>query len=612
VSAPPAIASTHRYGDVLAHGATRALCYAILALSAVVYGGLGLARYASFHNQTFDLALYARMAWGLSRGNFWDPVLGAHVLGLHLSPVFALLGVVGRAGDPAVVLIVAQALFLALAGWPLVRVGARRLGRVGALLGASSLLLYPNVVHVAAYEVHPGTLALLPLAWAAEAADRRDARAFALACVGVMCCREDLALPLSLLALLVHWKPGTRRYAWLAAATSLALFGIFLLVLAPQFAPANGSLSAHFGRWGGNIGEVLAAWITHPLDVARHLMAPRRLSYLPLLLLPLAFLPLLSWRWLVPALPALVINLLSDFPTTTQLDSHYLTPALPFLIVAALDGLARVARRAPKRRAWLALTLALVGSHLWLGGSPVSHDFEPASFEHSADSADASRILAAIPPGVSVQAPDALLPHLAGRPLLFRAADPDHGARFVVVDVRHRRRFAHQETLLRTLEEPGVRRWLAKDDRVLRLATDAYLLLERGVDPRQGAAFREALVDQALPPGARLTDCLELSEARAEGETLELLWRAHGPCPADLALRVDVRSPPVRVDLFLQGLFSPKHLRAGDTLRTRHAFSAPLPAQVYVGALRESGARPHPEDPSFVELPVTQRSTNAP
>ncbi len=573
-------------------------------MSAVLYATLALARYLSFHQQTFDLAMYSRMAWGLARGNLWDPILSANDLGLHLSPVLLPFGLVGRLVDPAVVLLMGQALFVALAAWPLARIGARRLGTAGAILGAASLLLYPNLVHVATYEAHPGTLALLPLAWSLDAADRHDARAFAFACLGVMCCREDLAMPLALLAFVTPWQSGSRRrLAWSAGALAMALFGFFLLVLAPHFAPAHGSLSAHFGRWGESPAQVVVAWLTHPIELARHLMASRRLSYLPRLLWPLAFLPLLSPRWLVPALPALAINLLSDFPTTTQLDSHYLSPALPFLMVAALDGLARIQRRAPDRRLWPLLALPLLGAHVLLGGSPLSLDFDASRFRSDADSRDAREIVAAIPAGASVQAPDALLAHLSARPLLFRGAD-DHGARFIVLDVRYRRHYLHRETLLRTLEEPRVRAWLAKAQVALRVATPSYLLLERGVDPRSGVGFARALVSGPVPEGQPVTACLSVSRAQAQGSVLTLDWRVRAPCPADLAIRVDVREPPVRVDLLADGLLSPSQLRRGDHLRTRHRFEGVLPAHVFVGALRQSGARPRPEDPAYVRVPI--------
>ena len=39
------------------------------------------------HQHTFDLALYARIAWGLAHGDLWAPLIDASALGCHIAPV---------------------------------------------------------------------------------------------------------------------------------------------------------------------------------------------------------------------------------------------------------------------------------------------------------------------------------------------------------------------------------------------------------------------------------------------------------------------------------------------------------------------------------------------
>src|SRR3990172_7380801 len=121
-------------------------------------------------------------------------MVGAHVFGLHLSPVLVPLGALGALFGTVPVLLAAQAVLVAAAAFPLARFGARRAGDAGAILGAAAFVLYPNLGHVAPESFHPGTVAVLPLAWAIDALDRRDARALAWSVAGVLACREDLAL----------------------------------------------------------------------------------------------------------------------------------------------------------------------------------------------------------------------------------------------------------------------------------------------------------------------------------------------------------------------------------------------------------------------------------
>lgn len=598
--------------DRSATPSTRRLVVALAVAQGAVFATLGLARYATFHNETFDLAFYTRIAWGLARNEFWEPMVNAHVYGLHLSPILVPLGALGALFDTASVLVVTQALALALAALPMARIGERHLGPAGALLGATLWLYYPNLGHVAGYEAHPGAMAALPLAWIAWAIDRGDARALALGVLGVLLCREDLALLCILAAAVFALRhPSRRRIAAIAAGISLAWALLFFVVLHPRYAPAQGSLELHFGRFGGSVGEVLVNVITHPQDLFAHLATPARLAYLPKVLAPLLFLPLMRPSWLVPALPIFAINLLSAWPTTTQLDVHYLTPALPFLVAGALEGAGRVATHARvARRAGLVIAApaaAVLVAHALAGGTLLSRDHPAHAFVPDARSAAARAIVDAIPADASVQAPYAFLAHLAERRWLYRASSPEAGADYLVLDVAHRRRYAAREDLLRTVEEPIARDWLARDDHRLVLAAGDFLLLERGAHPRTGRGA-SAIVGRADPEaGQRIAACLSVLGGRLESDVLVLDLVARDACPSDLAIRIGPERRARRVDLLFGGWLSPRHLRRGDRLESRHRLGPALRARVAaeglrIGALRQSGARPEHADPVSVRL----------
>src|SRR5690554_1117092 len=155
-------------------------------------------------------------------------MVNAHFFGLHISPVLAPLGLVGRLLGTTPVLIVAQAAALAAATFPLARIGVRHLGPKGAVIGAIAWLFHPNLGHVAGYEAHPGALAALPLAWMAWAIDRGSARAFVLGGLGVLACREDLALVTALASLLFFLRHrGQLRAALGVGLGSLAYALLF-------------------------------------------------------------------------------------------------------------------------------------------------------------------------------------------------------------------------------------------------------------------------------------------------------------------------------------------------------------------------------------------------
>jgi uncharacterized membrane protein len=592
---------------------------AAIAAHALLTARLAFARFATLHNHTFDLALYTRMAWGLARGQTADPIAGGDFWSSHAAFVLWPLGWLGRwIGDTPSVLLWTQSAAIALAAWPVARFATRRLGAAGGAAAAFAFLLYPNLGHVAAYEFHPGSLALVPLCAALDAFDRERPRALLLWCVAAIACRASLSLQTAMLGVLAfQTAPRLRRSGALLALASCAYFALWL-ALSPH--PAAGTASSaelHFGQWGGGPLGVFGTLLHDPMRVWQHFSAIERVRYPLLVLLPLGLLPLCAPRWLLVALPPLALNLLSQFPTSSGLYSHYLTPAVPALVFGAIDGLSVLGARADalgtRARAFgaIGLVLASATGSVLAGGLPWSRDFPRADFRTDAATASGRQVLALIAPNNSVQAPDPLLPHLAERASVYRAPPPDHHAEVVVLDMTHRERFAQREDLLRTLEEPLVRTWLARDDYGVLFVDRALLVLRRGLSPRGGLG-RRYLIGIAPPTsGTPLSACLGVRGATLDGRRLALEFVARGACAPDLAIRLGAEDLPKRVDLLFDGVLSPAHLGRGDVARSEHPLSASERAAVqrhglYVGALRANGAPPEPSAPTSISIPIQQ------
>jgi uncharacterized membrane protein len=598
-----------------------ALTWAAIALHALLTLSLALARYASVHHHTFDLALYARMAWGLARGQTGESILGGDFWGGHVAFVLWPLGWLGRlTGSTVPVLLCAQSVAVAVAAWPVYRFAERRLGARGGAAAALAYLLYPNLGHVASYEFHPGTLALWPLCAALDALDRRKPRAVAAWSAAALACRASLGLQTAVIGALALRQEGSdrraRRVALATAIGSAVYVALWTFWLQPRFAGgAGGSADLHYGHWGGSPLGVVPALFRDPLRVAAHFVAIERLRYPLLVLLPLGLLPLAAPRYLLVALPPLALNLLSQFPTASTLYSHYLTPAVPGLVFAAVEGLCTVRARwaaDPRARRLGPWVLAATGAlaSVAAGGLPWSLDFVRSDFHADAATLSRRKALASIPEAASVQAPDPLLPHLAQREQVSRVPPPDRHAEFVVLDVSHRRRFAQREDLLRTLEEPLVRSWLARDDYGVASADDALLVLRRGLSPRAGRAHRYFAGFAPAESGRALTACLALRGARLSPRALTLELVARAACPADLAIRFGADSAPARVDLMFDGLLSPAQLARGDLLRSTHALSAKEHDAItrrglYVGVVSASGDRPSKGDPIAIPSPLS-------
>jgi uncharacterized membrane protein len=595
--------------------ATRFVLLLVSAAFSVLMGIQGLTRYVTYHNQTYDLAMYARQAWGLAHGDYWDPVINAHFLASHCAFVLWPLGMLGRLFGVVPVLLVAQVLAFGLATLPLAQLAARRFGDAGALCAGAIWMAYPNISHVASYEFHPGSLAVLPLALALSAIDAARVLSFGFSCLAILLCRADFALLVIPLAVVAYLRgrehAALRRVALVAGAVSLVYLALQFLWLRPMFYVARNSYDMHFGRWGGSPFGIGKALLHEPSLVAAHFSHAARWQYPFLILWPLGLLPLCSPLWLLPAAPFVLINMISVFPTSIEMYSHYLTPAVPSLVAATFDGLARLSRLwrthgwlGPQPIASLGLSGLLVLSALanWqLAALPWSKAFPRTALRVDARSYEAARIVAQIPEGASVQAPDPLLPHLVTRREVYRAPPPEHAVDFVVLDVSHRLRYAQREDLLRTIEEPTARRWLARRDFGLVSAEPNYLLFARGKNPRGGPAARYLGDDPLSRRGTTLTRCLGVSSAWVQPQGLLLELVVDAPCPSDLALKLVFGDQPERVDLMFDGLLSPAQLRDEQV----YSWHALRPAErralrehgLWLGVIRADGAPPEKLDP---------------
>ncbi len=163
--------------------------------------------------------------------------------------------------------------------------------------------------------------------------------------------KEDISLLVFmvgfyLLVLRCRWRPGLA----LAVVGLVWAYGAFFVVI-----PANrvgGSRSVYFeffSALGSTPLDIALAPIRTPGRVWALLATPENVAALGMLTLPLAFTPLAGWPFFLMAAPAWAITLLSSNPLMRRLETyHYAAPAIPFIMLAAVDGVGRLAEQISK------------------------------------------------------------------------------------------------------------------------------------------------------------------------------------------------------------------------------------------------------------------------
>jgi uncharacterized membrane protein len=552
------------------HYAPLALLALAVLLYAVYFSHLTLLRYHAFEARALDLGNLNQAIWNTAHGD-WFRLTNqesdlTNRLGYHVEPILLPIALLYRLYPAPEFLLVLQAVVVALGAIPLFALARRRgLSDWLGLVFALAFLLNPTIQAANWLEFHPVTLAptFLMAAFYFLVAGRTGW--FALFAILSASCKEEIGLLVAMMGL----------YAWLVlrrprlGLTTVALAGgwSLLAVLGIQNAVAGGNI--HWGRYaylGETTAQKLITLATRPDLVFAQLGKANVGRYFFELLLPVGFTALLAPEVLLLALPSLAINLLADFAPMHQATTLiYAAPVLPFVMLAAVMGVARVNDRIDRTRMtptdaaqnprpsvhsafqWTAALLvlggALIGQRLW-GVLPGSGNH--LALVETAHHRRAQAVIAQIPPDAAVSAQDRLNPHVSGRRTVYifpRVDDADS----VLLDVTGPAWPQHPSDLRRSVEA------LLAGDFGVAAAQDGYLLLQRGATektlppefftawaaPADWTAPEAGFTETTVVFGDETGDLLALRGYKVGADrygelVVTLVWEALRPLPDDL------------------------------------------------------------------------------
>ena len=317
----------------------------MITLVGIIYAVLALLRLVRFDLTAFDAGIFDNVLWRLGNGyNDVTAITGSHHFSDHMS-LLLLLAVPLYAVAPGLglpVLIVAQAVSVALvavATWLLadhleLDDERRRAAVLVALIGAGAY-------NAALIDVHEVGLALGPLALTAVLAIRdHSLRTYWIWPVLAAAARFDLAVSVLIIGLLIRREhPRHGRVAIVVGAIMAAGMGLWLLLN-----PWEGtSFSFHFAHLAiDSAVELPGAVISNPRAALEPLFDPTMWGTIAIWLAGFMLLPpLRALRWLLPALPTVIIPILGSWQQADKPHLHYWHALLPMMAIATVYGLAR-------------------------------------------------------------------------------------------------------------------------------------------------------------------------------------------------------------------------------------------------------------------------------
>jgi uncharacterized membrane protein len=402
----------------------RFACLALYVALGVTYATLGLWRYDIFRAGVDD-GIFTQIVnstfWGFSSSQEGN----ANHLLVHFSPALALALPFVRAFDGATGLIVLQAFVTAAVVFPVWGLASVRLPKPLAFAITVVAACYPPISGEAVGDFHE--LAFAPalcgcLVWAL---DRRAWRWAIVTTLALACVKEDQFVSLALIGAFVAVTARSDRPLQRCGVTIAAIaaaFAVFYFVaLRPLINPHFPYWSLHFYQWW---------WFPPTPNGFVAWNAPIRLQYLLGALAPLAFVPLLSRRYIAFAVPGLAEVMLSHEAITLFIGLHYSATWSGYMLCAFADGAGWLATRSTSLAKVAVIAAAAVSAWTSEFASPIM----PAYFlgrKPNAEDRAKEAIIASLPRSKSVWGDDDTFAHLGLNP---RASVNMQGQDYLIFD----------------------------------------------------------------------------------------------------------------------------------------------------------------------------------
>jgi len=315
--------------------ASLALLLGIILLYSAAFGFYTVVRHMIFSSQAYDLGTFDQGIWLAGHSaNHFVTVRGLHLLGDHVRLFSFVLAPIYYIWNDVRLLLILQSAVIALGALALFQAGRRDLPQSPGivLLLCAGYLLNPAVQNLNLDHAHPEAFATTFILFSYCFLQARRLLLFSLFMAMAMMCKEDVPLVYIFMGIVTAVQ-GDRKTGAAISLVSALYFLLCIYVILPAF---NGV--GFFRTEVGHFTSAKGRFFDLPWFFDR-LLDRENLFYIFKVGLPVAFLPILSPMLLLPALPALLLNMLSHSPYMRSINYHYTTSIVPFLYLSTIFAL---------------------------------------------------------------------------------------------------------------------------------------------------------------------------------------------------------------------------------------------------------------------------------
>lgn len=416
-----------------------------------IFGFLTWRQQSGFNAFGFDLGIHDQAIWLAAHGHrLFDTIPGIDYFGQNVNLIsmafvpFYWLG----AGPHFLALI--HTTVLAAGAIPVWLIARDRLADGWtALVPAVAYLLYPALSFMAWWDFHPDSLSILPLLFAWWFATHRRWLPFAACCLAALACKEDVAVALVGMGIVVaFWRrftepsgaerSGSRLLRVVTSAGGTRQAGLMVVVVAIAWfelctkvvIPANNAglppfYSSFFPAFGTTPTQVTWNALRHPSRLWDLATTHSRTTYFVQMFAPVGFLCALCLPAFLVGLPQLAINVANQ-ADGLSFDSQYGALVLVGVFIATVEALGWIRHRwsAMVRPACALLLFTTAGSAAAWGISPLGVHFHTYWPEPNPATSELRHALTLVPAGAGVSVSYDATTHVTHRVDAFEFPNP--------------------------------------------------------------------------------------------------------------------------------------------------------------------------------------------
>ena len=309
----------------------------VITIYGGIFGVMSILRYLSIHTCIFDFGVFDHLIWNIAKRNDFKYLAFG-----HFSPILAVYSLFYKVYPSGIILLVLQTLTIGLSAVPLYYIAKRKLGEnYYALLIVIIYFLYAPVECNNLFHFHTDHLLILLMFLAFYFLEKKNPLAFILVCLPALILKEPLILSVAMMGLYAVISHKMYKSGSFVFIGSLIFFFIVTGIIMPRIggAPYGGGFKGSFSYLGKDIFQISKTLIFHPWVIIKEAINVWKMGYIVFLFLPLLFIPLFSPLSLLPAVPTLVVSLLSRLPNYYWIQNHYTASLIAPVFISLIYGL---------------------------------------------------------------------------------------------------------------------------------------------------------------------------------------------------------------------------------------------------------------------------------